>query len=159
VEDRAQSKELLEAEANIAFQSFLQDICTEHYSLLRDVVSKLAVADCLQSLAQVAKNLGYVRPTFTDDEVIDIKQGRHPVIEVLRSDPFIPNDICLGGSDEEGRGLCKIITGPNMGGKSSTTRMVAIIAVMAQIGSYVPAESLKMGMLDGIMTRMGGELS
>jgi DNA mismatch repair protein MSH3 len=75
-------------------------------------------------------------------------------VEVLRSDPFIPNDICLGG---DGGDRCKIITGPNMGGKSSATRMVAIIAVMAQLGSFVPADSLTIGMLDGIMTRMGGE--
>lgn len=99
--------------------------------------------------------------------------GRHPMVEALRSDPFVPNSIMMGNDEPRSKGkYChvnfyalfpysfslSVITGPNMGGKSSAVRMVALIAIMAQIGSYVPAESVKLGMLDGILTRMGGEL-
>lgn len=153
METRAQCKEHLDTKAKEAFQSFLSDIVDEHHDLFRDVVNKLAISDCLQSLAAVAGNLDYVRPQFTDlEDTITIKQGRHPMVEALSLDPFIPNDIQLGIDD----GSCKIITGPNMGGKSSATRMVAIIALMAQVGSFVPAESVRLSMLDSIMTRMGG---
>ena len=125
----------------------------EHYVPLRNVVNKLAIADCLLSLSTVASQADYVKPTFVDDDVLDIKDGRHPMIEALRTDPFVPNDLRLG----DGSTRTKIITGPNMGGKSSAVRMVALVALMAQIGSYVPATSVRMGLLDAILTRMGGK--
>ncbi|KAI6124838.1 muts domain V-domain-containing protein [Pisolithus croceorrhizus] len=151
LQERARYQELLTAEANKAYKSFLTDIVQSYYPVLRDAVSKLAIADCLCSLAQVALQDGYVRPEFTDDDVLDIVDGRHPMVEALRPDPFVPNTLCLGGDSPRSA----IITGPNMGGKSSAVRMVALIAIMAQIGSYVPAKTARIGMCDGIITRMG----
>ena len=82
------------------------------YALLRDAVNKLATADCLLSLAQVALQDNYVRPEFTDDNMIEIIDGRHPMVEALSSDPYVPNSITMG----DGEARSKIITGPNMGG-------------------------------------------
>ncbi|GLB35404.1 putative DNA-binding domain of DNA mismatch repair MUTS family protein [Lyophyllum shimeji] len=151
LDERAQYQERLQAEANTAFSSFLEEISLNHYGVLRDAVNKLAVADCLLSLALVALQDNYVRPTYTDDDTLEIVDGRHPMVESLRPDPFVPNTIMMGGS----RPRNKIITGPNMGGKSSCVRMIALIAIMAQIGSYVPAKSVKLGLLDSVLTRMG----
>ncbi|KAI0086630.1 muts domain V-domain-containing protein [Irpex rosettiformis] len=148
LEQRAQLKEALDREANSAFQSFLAEISDNHYAVLRDAVNKLATADCLQSLALVALQEGYVRPQNSDEDVMEIKDGRHPMIEALRDDPFVPNTIKMHLRH-------KVITGPNMGGKSSAVRMIALCAIMAQIGSYVPATSMILGMLDGILIRMG----
>ena len=169
LEKRAQYMEALEVEATRAYRSFLQEISQSHYGLLRDAVNKLATADCLQSLALVALQEGYVRPQFSDEDVLEIEDGRHPMVEALRDDPFVPNTINMHSRH-------KIITGPNMGGKSSAVRMIALCAIvstmklfsgfytrayvalqMAQVGSYVPATSMKLGMLDGILIRMGGE--
>jgi DNA mismatch repair protein MSH3 len=152
LQERAQYKEALAAAAVKAFSSFLGDIAQNYYGVMRDAVNKLATADCLLSLALVALQDGYVKPIFTEEDTIEIVDGRHPMVEALRSDPFIPNTIRMGSGEPRS----KIITGPNMGGKSSAVRMVALIAIMAQIGSYVPAASVRLGMLDSILTRMGG---
>ncbi|KIP07972.1 hypothetical protein PHLGIDRAFT_510551, partial [Phlebiopsis gigantea 11061_1 CR5-6] len=157
LEERAQLKEALEESANRAYRSFLGEISQNHYAVLRDAVNKLAVADCLCSLALVAVQEGYVRPEFVNDRdeaqggrtPLEIVEGRHPMIEKLRDEPFVPNTVCMHPQGH------KVITGPNMGGKSSVVRMIALCAIMAQIGSYVPAESMKLGMLDGILIRMG----
>ncbi|KAI0792873.1 muts domain V-domain-containing protein [Abortiporus biennis] len=152
LQQRAQWMEALQAEADKAYQQYLAEISHNHYGLLRDAVNKLAVVDCLFSLAQVALQDGYVRPTFCEDEdVLDIVDARHPMIEALRDEPFVPNTIRMGGDYPRS----KIITGPNMGGKSSAVRMIALCAIMAQIGSYVPAKSMRMSTLDGILIRMG----
>ncbi|KAH9857640.1 muts domain V-domain-containing protein [Lenzites betulinus] len=159
LQERAQYKEALAAAAHKAFLAFLAEITEKYYAILRDAVNKLAVADCLFSLAQVAARADYVRPQFVDrkeegsreGDVLEIVEGRHPMIEALRTDQFVPNSLRMG--DDEARH--KIITGPNMGGKSSVVRMTALCAVMAQIGSYVPAKSMKLSLLDGILTRMG----
>ncbi|KAF8061576.1 DNA mismatch repair protein MSH3 [Lyophyllum atratum] len=151
LDEKAQYQETLQAAANEAFSSFLEEIALNYYGVLRDAVNKLAVADCLLSLALVALQDNYVRPTFTDDDTLEIVDGRHPMVESLRPDPFVPNTILMGG----GKPRSKIITGPNMGGKSSCVRMIALIAIMAQIGSYVPAASVKLGLLDSVLTRMG----
>ncbi|KAG5652337.1 hypothetical protein H0H81_005358 [Sphagnurus paluster] len=151
LEERSQYQETLQAESNAAFSSFLEEIASNHYSILRDAVNKLAIADCLLSLALVALQENYVRPTFTDDDSLEIVDGRHPMVEALRPDPFVANTILMGGSKPRS----KIITGPNMGGKSSCVRMIGLIAIMAQIGSYVPAASVKLGLLDSVLTRMG----
>ncbi len=125
--ERAQWKETLDAEANKAFQSFLTDISHNHYGLLRDTVNKLAVADCLISLALVATQGGYVRPIFSNDEdTLEIVNGRHPMVEALINEPFVPNSVCMGYGDSRS----KIITGPNMGGKSSAVRMIALCAIV-----------------------------
>ncbi|KAH0827010.1 muts domain V-domain-containing protein [Lanmaoa asiatica] len=151
IQERARYKESLAAEANKAYSAFLGEIAQSHYSLLRDAINKLAIADCLLSLAHIALQDGYVRPEFADEDGLDIIDGRHPMVEALRSDPFVPNSLSMGG--ESPRSV--IITGPNMGGKSSAVRMVALIAIMAQVGSYVPARAARIGMCDGIITRMG----
>ena len=112
----------------------------------------IALADCLQSLAQAAADYGYVRPDVNDGESIIIKDGRHPVVEKMMKDaPFVPNDTLLDCS--ENRML--IITGPNMAGKSTFMRQVAVITLMAQIGSFVPASSAVIGVTDAIFTRVG----
>jgi DNA mismatch repair protein MSH3 len=105
----------------------------------------------LLSLAEVASQPGYCKPEFEEEIGIEIEGGRHPMVEQLLLDAFVPNDIHLSG--ENARAL--LITGPNMGGKSSYVRSVALISIMAQIGSYVPAESARLGLLDAVFTRMG----
>ena len=152
LQERAQHQETLEAESNKAYLTFLTEIVDKYYTPLRNAVNRLATADCLLSLATVASQEDYVKPIFTSEDVIEITDGRHPMVEVLRTDPFVPNSIYIGGESSR----AKIITGPNMGGKSSTVRMVALVALMAQVGSYVPAASAKLGLLDAILTRMGG---
>ncbi|RDX52693.1 hypothetical protein OH76DRAFT_1454157 [Lentinus brumalis] len=156
LQERAQHKEALTAEAHKAFLSFLDEIIEKYYALLRDAVNKLAVTDCLFSLAQVAAQEGYCRAQFVertdgDEDVLEIVKGRHPMIEAVRTDPFVPNSLKMGASDTRH----KIITGPNMGGKSSVVRMTALCTIMAQVGSYVPAESMRLSLLDGVLTRMG----
>ena len=158
-EERARAMEKLEAEANKAYAHFLADIIDNYAARLRDVISRLATVDCLQSFAAVAKeHQTYVRPKFTAENTLEIVGGRHPIVEALLERPCMENSIRFGG-EPPGGGPCKIITGPNMGGKSSTTKMVALIAVMAQVGSFVPAQATTMGTLDKIMTRMGGTFS
>ena len=113
----------------------------------------LKTLDALLSLAAAAVRGGYVRPTITQDGVLDIENGRHPVVEVqMRGDEqFVPNSTRMDG--EENRML--IITGPNMAGKSTYMRQVALIALMAHMGSFVPADSATVGVIDRIFTRVG----
>jgi len=110
-----------------------------------------ATIDALHSLAEVAQCQNYVKPEITTDGVIDIKDGRHPVVEKMLNDPFIPNDTYLDNDDNR----LSIITGPNMAGKSTYMRQTALIVLMAQIGSFVPALSAKIGVVDRIFTRVG----
>nr|XP_009686792.1 PREDICTED: DNA mismatch repair protein Msh3 isoform X4 [Struthio camelus australis] len=127
---------------------------SEHYHPVSKAIGHLATIDCLFSLAQVAKQGDYCRPIVQDNQrEIIIKNGRHPVIDVLlgEQDQYVPNTTNLSGDGER----VMIITGPNMGGKSSYIKQVALITVMAQIGSYVPAEESRIGVVDGIFTRMG----
>ena len=112
----------------------------------------LALADALASLAEVAAEGGYCRPELTTDDLLIIKDGRHPVLE--RQDlpgGFIPNDVLLGGPDHR----LLIITGPNMAGKSTYLRQTALIVLMAQMGGFVPAKSAVIGLVDRIFTRIG----
>jgi len=112
----------------------------------------VAAADALCSLATVAVQRGYCRPEITLDNEISITDGRHPVVEVmLRDSLFVPNDTRLGGADHQ----VSIITGPNMAGKSTYMRQVALIVLMAQIGSFVPARSARIGLVDRVFTRIG----
>ncbi len=113
----------------------------------------LAELDVYAALAEVAMRYRYVRPQLNTGNTIHIVAGRHPVVELtLRDEPFVPNDVML--SDEE---LIHIITGPNMSGKSTFLRQVALIVLMAQIGSFVPAESATIGLVDRIFTRIGAQ--
>lgn len=113
----------------------------------------IAKLDCLQSAAKIARDNKYVKPVLNDSDIINIKQGRHPVIETqLPSDcPFIANDVYLDTEDQQ----VIIITGPNMSGKSALLRQTALIVLMAQIGSFVPAQSAEIGIVDKIFTRVG----
>ena len=109
--------------------------------------------DCLQSFARIATERRYVRPVVDDSTVIDIKSGRHPVIETLMpiGEEYIPNDVRL---DQEQQQII-VITGPNMSGKSALLRQTALIVLMAQMGSFVPAKSATIGVVDKIFTRVG----
>ncbi|MHC1578710.1 MAG: DNA mismatch repair protein MutS [Dehalococcoidia bacterium] len=114
----------------------------------------IAKIDALSSLAEVAARHGYVRPTLTNDDAIDIKGGRHPIVEQsIGRDNFIPNDACLSNRDNQ----LIILTGPNMSGKSTYLRQVALIILLSQIGSFVPADSANIGIVDRIFTRIGAQ--
>jgi DNA mismatch repair protein MutS len=112
----------------------------------------LAEIDVFSALAEVASRNNYIKPELNEENAIFIKQGRHPVVEIsLRQGEFIPNDITLSNDDSQ----LIILTGPNMAGKSTYLKQVAIIVLMAQIGSYVPAEKAVIGLVDRIFTRIG----
>ena len=113
----------------------------------------LAHLDCLLSFTQVAEENHYIRPEMDDSEVIDIKQGRHPVIETQLplGERYVPNDIYLDNEKQQ----IIIITGPNMAGKSALLRQTALIVLLSQIGSFVPAERARIGIVDKIFTRVG----
>jgi len=116
--------------------------------------SAIAQIDVLSSLAEVAVRHGYVRPTLTNEDAIDIKGGRHPIVEQsIGSDNFVPNDTYLCNKDNQ----LIILTGPNMSGKSTYLRQVALIILLAQIGSFVPADSANIGIVDRIFTRIGAQ--
>ncbi len=111
----------------------------------------IAKLDSLCSLAQVAVDNNYCRPLVDNSGIISIKGGRHPVVEQMIKTPFVSNDTLLDSADNR----CAIITGPNMAGKSTYMRQVAIITLMAQIGSFVPAQMAQIGIVDAIYTRVG----
>lgn len=119
---------------------------------LQKTAKALAVLDVLLSLAEVAVTNNYTCPQINTDGVIDIKDGRHPVVEALLDGaPFVPNDTLL----DKDKNRSYIITGPNMAGKSTYMRQIALIVLMAQIGSFVPARSANIGITDAIFTRVG----
>ena len=119
---------------------------------LQKTAKSIATLDVLASLAQTAAVNNYVCPVISNDGIIEIKDGRHPVVEALLNDaPFVPNDTRLDLEDNR----CAIITGPNMAGKSTYMRQIALICLMAQVGSFVPAKSAKLGIVDAIFTRVG----
>ncbi|ORY50345.1 hypothetical protein BCR33DRAFT_752989 [Rhizoclosmatium globosum] len=140
--------EKLNTAADAAYLELLGEIAG-HYQELKDVVQSLAVVDCLMSLAKVASQPGYVKPTYSSDPIMEVKGGRHPMVELLIPN-FVENDVTLTMDDR-----CLLITGPNMGGKSSYIRQVALLALLGQIGSYLPAQSAHLGIFDSIHTRMG----
>ncbi|XP_042304508.1 DNA mismatch repair protein Msh3 isoform X3 [Sceloporus undulatus] len=150
-----QLREQLVLDCNTEWLRFLDDF-SDHYHAISKAVDHLATVDCIFSLAEVAKQGGYCRPAVKDGRSeIMIKNGKHPMIDVLlgeqEQEQYVPNDTHLV---EDGQRVM-IITGPNMGGKSSYIKQVALITLMAQIGSYVPAEEVQVGIVDGIFTRMG----
>ena len=153
IRKRDQYKESLAAACDAAYQELLTNI-TNHSQAFRNCIQALATLDCLLSLAEIACQPGYIKPEYTDEICIEIKGGRHPMVEQMlidRGDAFVPNDTNL--CSDRTRAL--LVTGPNMGGKSSYVRQVALISIMGQIGSYVPADSARLGMLDAVFTRMG----
>ncbi len=118
---------------------------------IQRTAAALARLDALCSLAKVAANNNYVCPDINTNGIINIKDGRHPVVEAIQKAPFVPNDTLLDNSDN----LCAVITGPNMAGKSTYMRQVAVITLMAQIGSFVPARSADITICDAVFTRVG----
>ncbi len=132
--------------------SQVRNTIAEEIQRLQHTAKSLAVLDVLASLAQVAVNNNYTCPVISNDGVIDIKDGRHPVVEALLDGaPFVPNDTILDKDDNR----CAIITGPNMAGKSTYMRQIALITLLAQVGSFVPARIAKIGIVDAIFTRVG----
>lgn len=122
-------------------------------SPLQTIARSVAELDVLCAFAERANLLGYTKPVFTDDPVLDIEAGRHPVVE-NQVERYIANDIQLGAVTREGRQML-IITGPNMGGKSTYMRQTALIVLLAYCGSFVPAKSARIGPIDQIFTRIG----
>ena len=131
----------------------LIEFLTQWLQPLQADAALLARIDCLMSFAQVANERGYCRPEIDEGKLIEIRDGRHPVIETLMpvGEQYVPNDLCL---DDE-RLQIMIITGPNMSGKSALLRQTALIVLMAQMGSFVPASSARIGVVDKIFTRVG----
>ena len=129
----------------VALQEFIPQIQTNAVIIAR--------LDCLLSAAKTAEENHYIRPQIDDSNVIDIKQGRHPVIETQlpMDERYVPNDVLLDNEHQQ----IIIITGPNMAGKSALLRQTALIVLLAQIGSFVPAESARIGLVDKIFTRVG----
>ena len=126
----------------------LRDKCRLNSVALANIAGKIAAIDVLQCFATVARKRNWIKPTMSGGESIYIKQSRHPVLE--QNHGFVANDIIM---DKKNRFL--LITGPNMGGKSTYLRSAALISILAQSGSYVPAESAKLGLVDRIFTRVG----
>ncbi|MDN3681670.1 DNA mismatch repair protein MutS [Vibrio tapetis subsp. quintayensis] len=128
----------------------LFDLLLPHLEQLQNLASAVSQIDVLQNLAERAESLDYCRPTLTEEPGIHIQAGRHPVVEKVMDEPFIANPIELHPKRK-----MLIVTGPNMGGKSTYMRQTALIALMAHIGCYVPAESATIGSIDRIFTRIG----
>ena len=153
INERDQHREALAAACDAAFKELLQSIAAD-YQPLRDTVSSLATLDCLLSFAEVASLPGYIKPTFLPSSTpptIEIAQGRHPIAEHTLPNGYIPFTTSLSSPSP----LAHLITGPNMGGKSSYVRAVALLVLLAQIGSFVPASAMRLTLADAIYTRMG----
>jgi len=151
--ERDQHKEALAAACDAAFTALLQSIAGD-YQPLRDAVASLATLDCLLSLAQVAALPGYSKPVFLPPDTlptISITEGRHPIAEHTLPNGYIPFTSSLSSPSP----LAHLITGPNMGGKSSYVRAVALLVLLAQIGCFVPATAMSLTLSDAIYTRMG----
>ena len=130
----------------------IQEVLSEHIDVLKKISEALATLDVLVSFATVAKERRYVRPLMKESGTpLKITEGRHPVVEAISKERFVPNDALL--DNEENR--CAIITGPNMAGKSTYMRQVALIVLMAHVGAYVPAKAAEIPLIDRIFTRVG----
>jgi len=132
------------------FDALLERLAAEVERLL-SAANAVAEIDVLAALAQCAAERGYVRPDFVEESIVDIKDGRHPVMEAILHANFVPNDLHLRASEHR----FILLTGPNMGGKSTYLRQAGLLTIMAQIGSFVPAKKMRMGLIDRIFTRIG----
>ena len=150
------AREYLLLSARQAWKDLLKELCRD-YESFRSSIQALSALDCLNSFAMVSTSRAdYTKPTIitreeTTGPLLQILQGRHPVLEVIQEGNFVPNSTCLGNGSE----ICQIITGPNMGGKSCYIKQTAIIAICAQIGCFVPAKECTIAPFDAIFTRMG----
>jgi DNA mismatch repair protein MutS len=144
-------EKILELEARL-FNELVLGV-TEYIEPIQHDAKLIAQLDCLLSFATIARRYNYTRPEINDTYVLDIKEGRHPVIEqqLPPGEKYIPNDVYLDSEQQQ----IIILTGPNMSGKSALLRQTALIVLMAQMGSFVPAASAKIGIVDKIFTRVG----
>ena len=152
LEEKIMSSEerALQLEARIYAQ--ILDILSKRIEQLKQIAASLALLDCLVGLATVAKERKYVRPKMkASGETLRIVEGRHPVVEAISKERFVPNDAVLDNEENS----CAIITGPNMAGKSTYMRQVALITIMAHIGSFVPAKAAEIPLIDRVFTRVG----
>ena len=139
---------------NLEYNAFVEirDEIEKNVQRVQKSANIISILDVLASFATVADDMNYVMPTVDNSGIIDIKDGRHPVIEkIISGSEFVPNDTYL----DKGENRLSIITGPNMAGKSTYMRQVALITLMAQCGSFVPASYAKIGVVDKIFTRVG----
>jgi DNA mismatch repair protein MutS len=139
---------------NLEYDLFVQirDRVAAETSRLMQTAEVLAALDVLGALAEVAAERNYTRPSLSDEAILDIHDGRHPVLDqVLPPGTFVPNDVHLSGE----AGMFLLVTGPNMGGKSVYLRQTALLTIMAQMGSFVPAQSATIGLVDRVFTRVG----
>ena len=153
VEEKVLSAE--ERSKTLEYELFndLRMFVAEYAEDIQLLAQSLAQLDCLQSFAQVAYSNNYVKPSVDEEAVIDIKEGRHPVVEksLPMGEPFIPNDTYLSNDDHQ----IMVITGPNMAGKSIILRQTGLIVLLAQVGAFVPAREARIGIVDKIFTRVG----
>lgn len=138
---------------NLEYNLFceIRDKISLAISSIQQNASLIAQLDCYASFAEIANTNKYIKPEVNESDVINIKDGRHPVVELITKESFIPNDIHLDNSEDQ----LIIITGPNMAGKSTYLRQVALLVFLTQIGSFVPATSADVGIVDRIFTRVG----
>jgi DNA mismatch repair protein MutS len=152
---RIESEILTAGERMIALEAAIfaevRDFAAAHLETVQLSAQSVAYADVLAGFAAVACENDYVKPVMTLEDVVDIRDGRHPVVEKMRDLPFTPNDSYLDLKDSR----LLIITGPNMAGKSTYMRQTALIVLMAQLGSFVPAKAARIGVVDQIFTRIG----
>ncbi|RLV90652.1 DNA mismatch repair protein MSH3 [Spathaspora sp. JA1] len=144
-------QEILLQSCDEAYVDFLKQI-DDNYAFFRKTIHHLSTFDCILSLTAASLIPNHVRPNFTDELSMDVRQGRNPIIEQLREN-YVPNDISI--SYDKNRTL--IITGPNMGGKSSYVKQIALLVIMSQVGAYIPCKSATMGIFDAIFMRMGAK--
>jgi DNA mismatch repair protein MutS len=141
-----------ELEIELRLLGELQDRISKVSGILLEAASAIAEADFLLSLSRVALDKGYVRPHMRDDTIISLRDSRHPVVEaMLEGEGFVPNDVEMDCEDAQ----ILIVTGPNMAGKSTYTRQIALAVVLAQMGSFVPAGSAEIGIVDRVFCRLG----
>ncbi|MFT6866244.1 MAG: DNA mismatch repair protein MutS [Cyclobacteriaceae bacterium] len=151
-------EKILKAESEIFVIEFrlytdLVVLAGEYIDAIQQNAKAIATLDCLTSFAQLARKNKYTKPTISEEYLLDIKEGRHPVIEqnMPPEEEYVPNDVYLDNESQQ----VMIITGPNMAGKSALLRQTALITLMAQMGSYVPAGYARVGLVDKIFTRVG----
>lgn len=142
------AKEQIESLEYELFQE-LRNICSQYIASLQDLADSIATIDCFIAFSEVSTKFNYVKPTFNDERTVTIVDGRHPVLETLMTSGYIVNDVAINQYN------MILITGPNMSGKSTYMRMIATIAVMAQIGCFVPAKTADLMIFDAIFTRIG----
>lgn len=132
------------------FEALVARVASRSDNLL-EAAAAIAELDVLAALAQCAAERGYVRPAFVDESIVTVEEGRHPVVEAILHAKFVPNDLEMRVEDRR----FILLTGPNMGGKSTYLRQTGLLTIMAQIGSFVPAKRMELGIVDRIFTRIG----